>query len=67
MGKSNAATPAADNFFQVRNKEADPISQLLFVSTIAHRDIQTAVAFLSTMVKSPDEDDWGKFKSSKIS
>ena len=28
----------------------------------ANRDIQTAVAFLSTRVKSPDEDNWGKLK-----
>jgi hypothetical protein len=26
------------------------------------RDIQTAVAFLTTRVKKPDEDDWGKLK-----
>ncbi len=25
-------------------------------------DIQTAIAFLTTRVKSPDEDDWGKLK-----
>jgi len=28
----------------------------------ARRDIQTAVAFLTTRVKSPDKDDWGKLK-----
>jgi len=28
----------------------------------ARQDIQTAVAFLTTRVKSPDEDDWGKLK-----
>ena len=28
----------------------------------AHRDIQTVVAFLTTRVKHPNEDDWGKFK-----
>ena len=26
------------------------------------RDIQTAVSFLTTRVKKPDEDDWGKLK-----
>ena len=46
VGTSTAATPAADHF----------IAQLLFVSTRAHRDIQNAVVFLSTRVKSPDED-----------
>ena len=67
---STAATPAADYLFQVRiTKEAQllpeeqaiqfhPIvAQFLFVSTRARRDIQTAVAYLRTRVKSPDEDD----------
>jgi hypothetical protein len=30
--------------------------------TRARQDIQTAVAFLTTRVKNPDEDDWGKLK-----
>ena len=34
-------------------------AQLLFVSQQARRDIQTEVAFLTTRVKEPDEDDWG--------
>jgi hypothetical protein len=38
------------------------VAQLLFISTRARRDIQTAVAFLTTRVKRPDEDDWGKLK-----
>jgi hypothetical protein len=37
-------------------------AQLLFVATRARRDIQTAVAFLTMRVKSPDEDDRGKLK-----
>ena len=32
------------------------------MATRARQDIQTAVAFLTTRVKSPDEDDWGKLK-----
>lgn len=36
--------------------------QLLFVSTRVRRDIQTVVAFLTTRVKRPYEDDWGKLK-----
>ena len=28
----------------------------------ARRDIQTAVSYLTTRVKCPDEDDWGKVK-----
>jgi hypothetical protein len=35
-------------------------AQLLFLSKRARPDIQTAVAFLCTRVKSPDEDDWKK-------
>jgi hypothetical protein len=38
------------------------VVQLLFVSTRVRRDIQTVVAFLTTRVKRPDEDDWGKLK-----
>jgi hypothetical protein len=38
------------------------VAQLLFVSTRVRRDIQTAVSFLTTRVKKPDEDDWGKLR-----
>jgi hypothetical protein len=38
------------------------VAQLLFMCTKAQQDIQTAVAFITTRVKSPDEDDWGKLK-----
>ena len=38
------------------------VASLLFVSCRARRDIQTAVAFLTTRVKRPDQDDWGKVK-----
>ena len=38
------------------------MAQLLFMSTRARRDIQTAVAFLTTKVKTPDEDNWEKLK-----
>ena len=72
-GKS--ATPAADHLFSVR--EADEAiylpeekdisfhhttAQLLFLSSQAMRDIQTAVSFLTARVKKSDEDDWGKLK-----
>ncbi len=63
-------TPVADYLFTIRNKkEGRPlekergtafyhtVAQLLFKSTQARRDIQTAVAFLTTWVKAPDEDD----------
>jgi hypothetical protein len=70
-----AATPAHDKLFVIRDEEeARPleedqalafhhtVAQLLFMATRARRDIQTAVAFLTTRVKSPDKDDWGKLK-----
>ena len=68
------ATPASDHLFQVRpDTEARPLpeeqahafhhstAQLLFLSRV-RRDIQTPVAFLTTRVKRPDDDDWGKLK-----
>ena len=78
IGKE-AATPASDHLFQVRDEEEakeaglllnddrkkqfhHSVAQLLFVSSRVRRDIQTAVAFLTTRVKKPDEDDWGKLK-----
>jgi hypothetical protein len=73
--KGRAATPAHEKLFVIRDEnEARPlkedqalafhhtVAQLLFMATRARRDIQTAVAFLTTRVKSPDEDDWGKLK-----
>jgi hypothetical protein len=72
-----APTPAADHLFKIRDKkESKPleeeralafhhtVAQLLFMATRARRDIQTAVAFLTTQVKNqnPDEDDWCKLK-----
>ena len=70
-----AAAPAGDRLFDIRDeKEAKPLeeeraiafhhttAQLLFMAARAHQDIQTAVAFLTTRVKSPDKDDWGKLK-----
>ena len=68
-------TPAGDHLFQVRDpSEArllpeeqatsfhHAVAQLLFLSARARRDIQPVTAFLTTRVKSPDEDDWGKLK-----
>ena len=72
---ASAATPAAEHLFQVRNdSEAEFLSedkaqechhitaQLLFLSACARCDIQIQVtaAFLTTRVKKPDTDDWGK-------
>jgi len=74
LGES-AATPAADHLFKVHDEQdARPLpeeqarqfhhttAQLLFLSRRARRDIQTAVSFLTTRVKQPDEDDWGKLR-----
>ena len=73
--RGRAATPAHDKLFEIRdeaeakklNKEQalafhHTVAQLLFMAMRARRDIQTAVAFLTTRVKNPDEDDWGKLK-----
>jgi hypothetical protein len=66
---------AADHLFIMRDPSlATPLpeeqarafhhaaAQLLFLSTRARRDIQPATAFLTTRVRCPDEDDWGKVK-----
>jgi hypothetical protein len=68
------STPVGDRLFQVRPPtEATFLSeeqarafhhtnaQLLFLSRV-RRDIQTTVAFLTTRVKCPDNDDWGKLR-----
>ena len=70
-----ASTPAADHLFKVRAEEDAKqlpeeqaqqfhrtTAQLLFLSARARPDIKTAVAFLTTRVQKPDEDDWGKLK-----
>ena len=67
---SSAPTPYTNNLFKVREENDAKYlpdeqalkfhhiaAQLLFLSTRARRDIQTAVSFLSTRVKRPDEDD----------
>jgi len=68
------ATPAGDRLFQVQpptdatflSEEKARVfhhmtAQILFLSRV-HRDIQTTVAFLTTHVKRPDNDDWGKLR-----
>jgi len=72
---SAAATPASENLFKVDEASSAPklsversaifhqfVAQLLFISSRSRRDIQTAVAFLTTRVKSPDEHDWVKLR-----
>ena len=75
MIRGKAATPAADHLFSVRDTDKakylpeekaiafhHTIAQLLFLILQARRDIQIAVSFLTTRVKKPDKDDWGKLK-----
>ena len=69
----NAVTPAAEHLYQTRNeakrlsiKESEHfhhvVAQLLFLCKRGRPDIQTAIAFLTTRVKSPDEDDGQKLR-----
>ena len=64
VGMLTAAMLATEHLFQVRNQQEakslleeqaiqfyHDVAKLLFTSTRARRDIQTAVAFLSTRVK----------------
>jgi hypothetical protein len=68
--KGRAATPATEHLFTVRDeKKARPlkeeralafhhkVAQVLFMVTRTRRDIQMAVAFLTTRVKTPNKDD----------
>ena len=68
-------SPATDHLFTVRDPSLAKVlpeeqamafnrttAQLLFLSARAWRDIQPATAFLTTQVRSPDEDNWGKDK-----
>ncbi len=72
---SPVADPAADHLFKVRKEGHNEylseekaqefhtvVAQLLFLCNRARRDIQVAVAFLTTRVKKPDIDDWGKLR-----
>jgi hypothetical protein len=70
-----AITPATANLFDARPEDErkvlgeeqarafhHSVAQLLFATTRTRKDIQHTVAFLTTRVKSPDEDDWMKLK-----
>ena len=73
--KSAKGTPVAKHLFNVREDNLDKMipneqeqafhhttAQLLFLCTHAQPDIKTAVSFLCTRYKTPDEDNWGKLK-----
>jgi hypothetical protein len=68
-------SPATDHLFTVRDPSLAKVlpeeqamtfhrvmAQLLFLSARAWRDIQPTTAFLTTRVRLPDKDDWGKVK-----
>ena len=73
-----ATTSAANNLFSV-NQEAQKLNEksaemfhhnvakLLYLCKRARPDIQTAVAFLTTRVKKPDEDDLKTAQSNEVS
>jgi hypothetical protein len=71
----SAATPATDNLFDVHPDEErtliydkrarscyHSVAQLPFASSISRNYIHMTTTFLTTRLKSPDEDDWGKLK-----
>ena len=66
-----AVTPAAEHLFQVRDdvpKISEKLAKIfhnfaaqgLFATKRARPDIHTAISFLTTRVREPDEDDWKK-------
>ena len=66
-----AVTPASEHLFTVDEKATrlsvdmsivfhNFVAKCLFATKRARPDISTAIAFLTTRVKSPDEDDWKK-------
>ena len=72
---TTADTPASDHLFMVWYEGKiqyltgeqvqtfhHTIAQLLFMSSTACQDIQTAVAFLTKRIKNPYENDWVKLK-----
>ena len=70
--KGKVATPAANHLFDVREEGVKPLHtvkaekfhhltvHLLVISSRARCDLQTTVSFLTTRVKGPEADDWGK-------
>ena len=62
-----AVTPAAEHLFKI-DKDAEGkvfhnfTAKTLFLTKRARPDISTPVAFLTTHVRHPDEDDWKKLQ-----
>ncbi len=76
---TSCATPAAGHLFTICDEASakflpeaqaqafhHTVAQLLFLCKQSRQDIQTAVSFLTTCVKRPDKDDWGKPSESTI-
>ena len=68
-------SPVRNNLFESREEEDikllpkeqasqfhRTVPQLLFLCMRARPDVQTLLSFLTTRVKEPDEDDWGKLR-----
>ena len=75
VGNSVANTSVVEHLLQIREEKDRTlipekqavqfhhvVAKLLFVSTRARKDIQNAVAFLATCMKTPDEYVWGKLR-----
>ena len=73
--EKSAPAPHNDYLFKIRAEDEavylpeeqavlfhHSVAQLLFLACRARRDIQVSVAFLTTRVRRPDEDDWGKLR-----
>ncbi|EJK61698.1 hypothetical protein THAOC_17766, partial [Thalassiosira oceanica] len=74
--ETTAEDPAGPNLFETREpSEKNPLlnedqaqifhritAKLLFLCARPRRDIRTAVAFLTTRVRAPTQDDWGKLR-----
>ena len=72
---STKFNPESDNLFKIRNDDDRKllndnqakkihctVAHLLFLCMCARPDIQTAVSFLTTIVKDPYKDKWGKLR-----
>ena len=72
-----SSTPAIEQLFEVRDESDagyEPLpeekavafhrftAKLLFMSNRSRRDVQTPVSFMTSRVKKPDLDDWGKLR-----
>jgi len=68
--KGKARTPATENLYKMRDSPLledkrreefhSRVAKLLYVAKRVRPDILTAVGFLTTRVKQPNEDDWSK-------